>query len=338
MIISIHFDYEIATVRAFSVNTVFRVILFDLIENEIESCRNCTDYTSMEEQPIARGIDNRNGGCGVVFEGKLYVWGGETTDKFRPYELMNTSDDSDDDDDDDGDDDEDLVIERVTTLPRPSDPNHPFDVFDLKTQSWSRQSTGGKPPLLGLGSSLNVHHDSRSFYLCAGWNGGRFDSEVYRISVDDWKWEIVKPVGDVKPSPRYSAGVFIHENRLCMFGGVGPEIKKDQDPGAKYIKAPQRDAEFGPNNEYYEFDICSSKCIINQSICVANSVQSKSLLCILGNWTASLGRNATRPEPMSGMGFSKFDQHRAMLFGGKTIPAYLDGLFVFDLDRKVSDI
>ena len=39
------------------------------------------------------------------------------------------------------------------------------------------------------------------------------------------------------------------------------------------------------------------------------------------------------------MGFSKIDQHRAMLFGGKTIdiPAYLSGLFVFDLDRKVSD-
>ena len=37
------------------------------------------------------------------------------------------------------------------------------------------------------------------------------------------------------------------------------------------------------------------------------------------------------------MGFSKVDQHRAMLFGGKTIPAYMNEMFVFDLDRKVSE-
>ena len=206
-------------------------------------------------------IDRRNGGCGVIFEDRLYVWGGETADKVCPYE--NISDDSDDDDDDASgeESDADLVIERVTILPRLNHPNHPFDVFDMKTRSWTRQSTGGDPPLLGLGSSLNVHPESRSFYLCTGWNDGWFDSDVYRISVDSWNWERVEPVTDVKPSPRYSAGMFIHENRLCMFGGVGPEIKKDQDSGAKYIEYPQESLEFGLNNEYYEFNIGSSKCI-----------------------------------------------------------------------------
>ena len=221
---------------------------------------------SMAECPLTREIDDRNGGCGVVFEDKLYVWGGETADKFRPYELMtSTSDDDSDDSEEDEDDESDanLVIERVTTLPRPDDPNHPFDVFDMQTRSWSRQPTGGDHPLLGLGSSLNVHPESRSFYLCTGWNGGSFDSEVYRIPVDSWNWEIVEPVTDVKPSPRYSTGTFIHEDRLCMFGGVGPEIKKDQDPGAMYIVFPHGRMEFGANNEYYEFDIVSSKCIYN---------------------------------------------------------------------------
>ena len=69
------------------------------------------------------------------------------------------------------------------------------------------------------------------------------------------------------------------------------------------------------------------------------SCQSTDVCCIviLGNWTAPLGQDAVRPEPMSGMGFSKVDQHRAMLFGGKTIPAYMNEMFVFDLDRKVSE-
>ena len=184
------------------------------------------------EHQLAREIDKRNGGCGVIFEDRLYVWGSETADKFRLDE--NTDDDSDDNEseEDEDDNDENLWIEKVVTLPRPNDPNHPFDVFDMNTQSWSRQSTGGDPPLLGLGSSLDVHPESRSFYLCTGWNSRRFDAEVYRISMDSWNWEIAEPVTDVKPSPRYSAGVFIHENRLCMFGGVGPEIQNDQDPGA----------------------------------------------------------------------------------------------------------
>ena len=55
----------------------------------------------------------------------------------------------------------------------------------------------------------------------------------------------------------------------------------------------------------------------------------------LGNWVAPLGRDALRPEPMNGMGFSKVDQHRAILFGGKTIQGYMNELFVFDLSKKV---
>ena len=205
-------------------------------------------------------VDRRNGGCGVIFEDRLYVWGGETVDEVRPYE--NASDDSDDEDDEPEEVDEEIeVIKRNTTLPRPNDSNHPFDVLDINTLTWSRQPTSGDVPSLGVGSVLNVHPESHSLYLCTGWNDARFDSEVYRISVDDWNWDIMQPATDIKPSPRYLTGICLHGNRLVMFGGVGPQIKLNQDPGARYILYTERtiDMGFGWNNEYYEFDIDSSE-------------------------------------------------------------------------------
>ena len=201
-------------------------------------------------------IDTRNGGCGVIFEDRLYAWGGETVDKVR-YE--NTSDASDDDE---GSDEEDEEVEIPTTLPRPGDENHPFDVLDLNTLAWSRQRTGGDVPSLGLGSVLSIHLESRSFYLCTGWNDQKFDSEVYRISADsNWNWEVVQPATDIKPSPRYLTGICLHGNRLVMFGGVGPGVRQDQDPGSRYIPYTESAIAmgFGWNNQYYEFDITSSE-------------------------------------------------------------------------------
>ena len=42
-----------------------------------------------------------------------------------------------------------------------------------------------------------------------------------------------------------------------MFGGAGPDIVKDQDPGARYQPKEENGVirEFGWNNEYYEFNI-----------------------------------------------------------------------------------
>ncbi len=82
-------------------------------------------------------VDKRNGGCGVIFEGKLYVWGGNSVDRRYPYQELSDSDSSDDSDDDDDGIDPNMVIETVVTLPRPQDPKHPFDVFDLLQHTWA---------------------------------------------------------------------------------------------------------------------------------------------------------------------------------------------------------
>ena len=67
----------------------------------------------------------------------------------------------------------------------------------------------------------------------------------------------VQPATMVKPSQRYLTGVVVHMDRLCMFGGTGPDIVRDQDPGATYRPKEENGVvrEFGWNNEYYEFNI-----------------------------------------------------------------------------------
>ena len=137
-------------------------------------------------------IDKRNGGCGVIFENKLYVWGGESVDKYNLLaELSSEEEEEEGEGRGEKEEDEDSVVEIVVTLPRPDDPDHPFDVFNMDTHLWSRQPTCGDPPSLGLGSTLNVHLPSRCFYLFGGWNERQFDSEVYRVPVDTWVWEKV---------------------------------------------------------------------------------------------------------------------------------------------------
>ena len=203
-----------------------------------------------------REVDKRNGGCGVILGDKLYLWGGETSEKKSLLEEL--SDDSDSEEDSPV---EDIVVDVVVALPRPNDPQHPFDVCDMKTHTWSRQSTHGEVPSLGLGSSLVAHPESHSLYLYGGWNETRFSSEVYRVSTETWKWEIVKPTTGVKPSPRYLTGMQIHGDRLCMFGGVGPDIVSGQDPGATYVANEVNGIAqpYGWNNEYYEFELKSGK-------------------------------------------------------------------------------
>ena len=184
----------------------------------------------------------RNGGCGVICEGKLFVWGGHTDIKSK--------------------------IGGMTYLPCTE--SNAFDVWDTMTQIWSHQPTCGDVPELGLGSSLTSY--SRCLYLYGGWiNYGKdvFSGDIYRISLDAFKWEMipVPPASTttIKPSPRYATGVILFDDKLCMFGGVGPNIVEHQDPGAEWVKAVNQDS--GWNNEYYEFDLKNGTRGMHLTVC-----------------------------------------------------------------------
>lgn len=207
-------------------------------------------------------IDRRNAGCGEIVDGKLYVWGGETTDIKRIEPDSESSDEwSSSDESQDEEPKVPLEIRVIVSLPRKDDPKHPFDVYNLATCTWSRQATSGDVPALGNGSTLNFHPKSRALYLFGGWNDSRFDAEVYMIPLDTWIWERVRPSSKVKPSQRYLVGALIHEDRLCIIGGTGVPIIAGQDPGATYTPRVESQVtfEFGWNNEYYEFDINKRK-------------------------------------------------------------------------------
>ncbi len=215
-------------------------------------------------------IDLRNGGCGVILENKLYVWGGNTTDVciLKPVEDSDSSSSSDDDSEKEEDIDPNVEVKKTyiipVTLPRLNDENHPFDVLDLTTNKWFRQSTSGEYPTLGLGSSLSVHHLSRTIILFSGFKNVEFDNEVYKVSPDrEWVWEKVEVMSEVKPTERYLTGVIIHNDRMCVFGGVGRASREignppqPQDPGAKYIAYVEDGVQldYGWTSEYLEFDI-----------------------------------------------------------------------------------
>ena len=116
-----------------------------------------SDYDSLEG-PVQEGsIFRRNGGCAAQVDGKVYVWGGEGSEK-RQFPSTNEDEDGEEDDEDESDDEELLDVWTVTVLPPPrlKDKGAPFDVYDLHTCTWSRQKTEGDAPILGLGDHLKM--------------------------------------------------------------------------------------------------------------------------------------------------------------------------------------
>ena len=181
--------------------------------------------------------ERRNGGCGVIVKEKLFVWGGQTECREK--------------------------VGGMRYLPYSK--THPFDVWDFLTQTWSHQPTSGDVPELGIGSSLIAYNEW--LYLYGGlteYQENVFAGDIYRVSMNTFEWEKIEippaSITTIKPSPRYTMGIILYDHRLCMFGGVGPKIVEDQDLGAEWVKAVNRDkGAFGWNNEYYEFDLKNGK-------------------------------------------------------------------------------
>ena len=112
-------------------------------------------------------IYRRNGGCAVLVDGKVYVWGGEGSEQRRlPAEV---GDDEEDEDDSEEEEEEIVDLWTVTVLPplRFKDKGAPFDVYDMRTRTWSRIKTTGDAPSLGLGIYMQTFLRNRSKFSVA---------------------------------------------------------------------------------------------------------------------------------------------------------------------------
>ena len=55
-------------------------------------------------------------------------------------------------------------------------------------------------------------------------------------------------------------------------------------------------------------------------------------------WEAPLGPDALRPPPVSKHAFVKFDQYRAVYFGGRRTSGFTNDVYLFDLEVRVSGL
>jgi hypothetical protein len=239
-------------------------------------------------------------------------------------------------------------------LPLQNDGKYQFDILDIDDLMWSTKDVSGDLPLLGTGSTLSYHEGSNSMYLYGGWNNHQFSSDVYCVSMDTWKWEKISlPEGSIKPSPRYLTGVLVHGDKLCNFGGVGPDIVKigsgenarSQDEGAEYHGYVDKGVvfDYGWNNEYYEFDLEKSTFKHVQLLLkpCSNVLQRRNhthkfISTCAGKWeTPMSGTNQVRPPPVSAHVFTKFSDCCALYYGGRTKGGWSDATWIFNLDTKV---
>ena len=89
----------------------------------------------------------------------------------------------------------------------------------MSTHTWTRQRTFSNdgttsiPVYHGLGSSM-VYDSHRHFiYLFGGWKRRHFDSNLFALSLETFRWTIIEPTTDMKPAPRYNTEIFIHNDR-----------------------------------------------------------------------------------------------------------------------------
>ena len=181
----------------------------------------------------------RDGGCGAVFEGKMYVWGGQS------YE-------------EEEDEDYDEVVRTPIDLPRDDDEDKVIDVYDVKNRVWWQHPTRGDVPRVGLGSKLCVVE--AKLYLYGGWNDYNFNSDLFRLDLSSFIWEKVSPKSNIKPTPVYLTSAVVYKNSICTFGGVGlpvseEKLKEHKNNGLEYHPYSNHPHPWGRNNEYHEFDV-----------------------------------------------------------------------------------
>ena len=222
-------------------------------------------------------LEKRNGGCGVIVNDKLYVWGGEGDRIKRGFEFLRNDPNFRD------------IKECVSyPEPEPAQENDEYcyctiDEYDLREGLWRHRMTHANNmddfPLFGRG--CNMVEINGNLYAFAGFNPkiqlhqdgtkqrqGVFANTVHCLNMETFEWKKLTPVDNVHiPPPLYLCGTLSYSGKLCVFGGM---IRTErQQPGDGKVRTSshlQEGAEchkYGSvadkfwTNEYFEFDTTS---------------------------------------------------------------------------------
>ena len=222
-------------------------------------------------------LEKRNGACGVIVNGKLYVWGGEGDRIKLGFEFLRNDPNFRD-------------IKECVSFPEPEpkqqDDDYYYctiDEYDLKEGLWRHRNTHAKSldefPLFGRG--CNMVEINGNLYAFAGYNPklltqqdgtrqrhGVFANTVHCLNMETFEWKKLEPVDNVHiPPPLYLCGTLAYNNKLCVFGGMIRTRRQQPGDGetwtASHLQEGAECHQYGSvadkfwTNEYFEFDVNS---------------------------------------------------------------------------------
>lgn len=196
---------------------------------------------------------------------------------------------------------------RVFTSRRPLTDH--LDVFDFSKGEWSVMKTEGESPRVVSGACSAVNGDC--LYMFGGWYRGIRNADVYELSLVDLRWKKLTEC-DMKDSPlcKDKAGMVDYgSDMLCVTGGYGQSRRAfHSKKGVSYHLDKTSYFQIGWTNELHLFHIKSCEWIIPEL-------------------------TGIRPPPCAAFSFTRVDQHRAVLFGGRQLEERTDQLHILDMEK-----
>ena len=223
-------------------------------------------------------LEKRNGGCGVIVNGKLYVWGGEGDRIKRGFEFLRNDPNFRD------------IRESVSyPEPEPVQENDKYcyctiDEYDLKEGVWRHRMTHADSmddlPLFGRGCTMVEINGN--LYAFAGFNPkiirnpddgtkeriGVYANTIHCLNMETFEWKKLIPVDNIHiPPPLYLCGTLSYNGKLCVLGGMVRRERKQLDDGetrtSSHLQEGAKCHQYGSvsdkfwTNEYFEFDTTS---------------------------------------------------------------------------------
>jgi hypothetical protein len=245
----------------------------------------------------------------VLFQDRLYFWGGIVVVTEHLPDDSSSEEDSDEDD---------TPFPTVQGIPPgvlrvrknlPLTKKKLIDVYDIKEKLWYQYATTGEVPPSDYGAAMCEL--GGYIYLFGGYNDLHFSSDLYCLDPAAMSWK-KKRTADVVPSPVYRTSLVGYQGQNCLiaFGGVCERIPGERlrDNNAEYSEYTISPHPYGSNNEYHVYDVTEGCWKIPQ---------------VIG-----------RPGPRCGHSMVVVDKYRAAMFGGILGESAFSELYILDMETN----